>query len=153
MILEVDIITTEDFDIDVGASASSNAAAAGKLDLAVVQLNKAGTVLGRNTPIATIDALVADYSGYADGTITWTGSRKTDDGKLELTGTVPEFVPSGSGVTNMIGSVAIYNAGKTKVYAVANFDGVGLPMNSTLSSIIAAVALRFSDVGKLRVIT
>lgn len=143
--LELELIATQDCDIDVGASAISHAAAAGKLDLVNIQLNKAGTVLDRDTAKATIDGLIADYDGYADGVVTWSAATKSDDNKLEYQGTTTEFRPTGAVANNNIGSIAVYNTAKTKVYFVANIEGPGMPMRNTLDNIRVTLAWRPSS--------
>jgi hypothetical protein len=150
---EVDLIATQDCDIDVGASAIAHVAAVGKLDLAVLVPLKAGTVVDRSTPKATIDAAAADYSGYADGVVTWSAATLADDNGLEYIGTVPEYRPTGAVVQNTVGAFAVYNAAKTKVYFVANIPGVGLPMRSALDNFIAALRWRPSGQSKLNVIS
>lgn len=151
--MQVDLIPTQDCDIDVGASAISHAAAVGKLDLAVLVPLKAGDVLGRTTPKAAIDGRSANYAGYADGPIVWGPATRMDDNSLEFQGPVAEYRPTDGVTPNTIGGFAVYNAGKTKVYFVANVPGPGLPMNSALDNMICIVEWLPSGQSKLTIIT
>lgn len=151
MILELDLLPTQDCDLDVGVNATVHAAAAGKLDLAVVQANIAGTIIGIATPKATIDGLIGTYTGYADGVITWGSPTRGAGDKGEIPGTTPEFRPSDGVTPNMIGSFAVYNAAKTKVYFVANVPGVGLPMKDALDHFDLSIDFLPSGASKLLV--
>lgn len=142
MILELPLALTNDAYIDILTSATSHAAAAGKVDLAVMQLSKGVHVYDRNTPPATVLGDIATYDGYDDLPLTFSPATGTDDGNIEFQGEVAEFRPTGSVLTNTIKNISVWNAGKTKLYGVANFEGDGVPMGSTLDNIKATVALR-----------
>ncbi len=142
MQLELDLLLTEDYAIDAGDNFTRHTTAIGKADVALVQLVKGPDAIAPTTPVATITAAIATYTTYADGAVTWGTATRTDDGNLEYQGEAPEFRPSDAVAPNVIKALAFFNAGKTKVYGVANFPGDGVPMNDALDAIKITLALR-----------
>ena len=140
----MDLIGTKALDADVGHNATVHVAAVGCLDLCTVDLYKWNEPLTKNTTFAdlAVAGRIADYDGYADGVVTWTTVRSADTGEVEFIGSVPEFKPTGSVTPNTIYSLAVKDAGASKVYMVANFDNAPLPMGSALDSIIVTLRYR-----------
>lgn len=86
----------------------------------------------------------ADYSGYAEETVTWNAVTLNDAGQLEVVGQFGEFRPSSSLVTNAIWGCYL-TAPLVGLVAAARFTNGPLPMVSTLSSILAVYRLRLSN--------
>lgn len=137
----MDLVATQDLEIELGKSAVASVATVGCLDGCTVDLVKDDITLNRTTTKAAADAAVATYSGYAQGDITWSAPTISDDGEIEFLGTTDEFRPTGSGTTNSIYGLYVKNAGNTKLLFAGAFDDAPLPMASTLDSIV--VTLRF----------
>jgi hypothetical protein len=124
------LVTTEDFAKDAGADVI-----AGSLTGAKVKLLKETVELSPTVLLADLVAAEADYTGYAEAAVTWSAVTRGDDGVIEFLGTVPEFRPTGTVLTNAIFGLFVVDALEAVVYMVAAFEGGPLPMESALDSI------------------
>jgi hypothetical protein len=132
----MDLIGNQQLDLDLAADA-----VAGSLAAAVIDLFQSDTVVDRNTVVG--DLVVADYSGYAQKVITWLAPSISDDGQIEVIGTVTEWRPTSSAVVNSIYGLLVRAAGVgPPLYFVARFDDAPLPMGGTLDSIILTLRWR-----------
>jgi len=61
---------------------------------AEVHLGKEDLVPDRNTPLATLQAGEADYTGYVAGALTWLAPSISDDGKAEVVSKLCDFTPN-----------------------------------------------------------
>lgn len=99
------------------------------------------------TPATIVgDVTEADYSGYAAKAVTFLAPSISDDGQPELVGTVAEFRPTGTTVTNVIYGGWIVNATSALRYWF-RFDNPPLPMGATTDSILLTVRVRMSPSG------
>lgn len=114
----------------------------GYLAGATVDLYQAEIAINQTTPLSEFTSNLANYTGYAQGAITWGPATVADDGTVEILGTVPEFRPTGTAVTNTIWGLFIRDAGGTALYFAGQFDGAPLPMGSTLDSILLTLRFR-----------
>lgn len=115
---------------------------AGKLADAHIGLYKApGVALNQNTVKADITALIANYDGYAEANIDWSTASISDDGYVEVVGTVPEFRPTGSNVDNEIVGAFITANSDDALLMFGEFDDSFL-MNSNLDAAVVMVRYR-----------
>jgi hypothetical protein len=143
---QLDVIVTDQLAKDVGNNATVHVAAVGCLDLAVCQLVKPGVALAKDTLLADVVARVADYTGYANGAIVWSGPTvNTEDGKIEYKGTVSQFRPTDGVTPNTIAGIAVIDVGGTKLYMVANISGTPIPMRDQFSAMDVTLLWRPQD--------
>jgi hypothetical protein len=128
-------------DFDIALAGDAVTALTGTLTGAKLHLTKDALAIDRNTTLADLAAIEADYNTYAAASITWLAVSIADDGSVELVGTVPEFRPTDALAPNDIHAAYITDSGATVKYFAAAFDDGPLPMNQTTDSII--VTLRF----------
>lgn len=108
---------------------------------AICQLFQTPITITPNTPLATFTAAVATYSGYASATIAWSTPSLSNEGIVEVLGTMTVFKPTGSTITNGIYGLYITDSGGTDLLFAGQFDNVPISMESTLDKI--AVTIRY----------
>lgn len=138
----MDLIETQTSQLHRALNDTVHVAAVGYLDLCVVSLTKAQVALSPTTPLATLQAAEADYTGYAAGVITWQTPTTADDQTVEVVGTVPVFRPTDAVAPNNVWDVFITNAGGTLLFFLGQFDNAPLPMVSALDQILLTIRYR-----------
>lgn len=133
----MDLIQTQAFDLDV-----ATAEIAGTLDGALLCLTKTSATLDKDTTLAALELIEADYNTYARTAIIWGDPSVSDDGQVEVVGSVAEFRPTDALAPNQVFGVFILDTTEAKVYFVGALDGAPLGMNTTLDSLILTVRYR-----------
>lgn len=111
-----------------------------------------GALIGAEVELFTDDVLptsmsvladftLATYDGYAAEAVTWLAPSVSDDGKVEIVGTVGEFRPTGATTPNDIFGFLITDGGGNLLYG-GRFPDAPLPMNTTLDQIIVTPRAR-----------
>jgi len=131
----MDIIGNNGLDQVVGDDA-----VAGGLNLCTMRLFKAPFTVDRNTLLADLTAIEADYTGYAAEAIVWSAPTISDDGQIEYQGVTGEFRPTGTAITNSIYGGFIV-AGGALMWAW-EFPNGPLPMGSALDNIVVTPRFR-----------
>jgi len=116
----------------------------GPLDGAKARLFKSDTPVTPTTPLGAYTT--ADYTGYADKTITWSALTINDLGGLEIQGVVTEFRPTADTVGNVIYGLVVLTSGGALRLA-GRFDNPPLPMNSALDNILPIIIVRANPLG------
>lgn len=99
-------------------------------------------VITPQTPVATFTAALATYTGYAQGVVTWLAPSVSDDGTVEVAGTIPEFRPTDGVTPNVIYGVFCRAAVGGALLFAAAFDNGPLPMENALNAILLTVRYR-----------
>src|SRR5690242_7319844 len=103
---------------------------AGALLAAKIDLYKTDVTITPNNVLTDFNAHVADFTGYAQGTITWNTPTIADDGTVEVIGTVPMWAPTDAVHPNMIyGCYITLAVGGALAYA-GRFDTAPVPMEN-----------------------
>lgn len=121
-------------DLDVAADA-----VAGSLDALAIDLVKINGPFGRNPDTAALVAGIADFTGYAEGVVTWEPPSLDDAGEVEVVGTCPAFRATGTTVTNQVYGVIVRNTAKTKMYFNGPIDGAPIDFLSALDQLIVTL--------------
>lgn len=101
--------------------------------------------LTTNPPLATFQAAIADYAGYAQGVVTWDTPSVSDDGTVEVIGTYDQFRPTDSVNPNGIWGVYFTAAIGGALVFFGQFDTAPLPMASALNQITITLRYRPAD--------
>ncbi len=145
----MDFISNQAFDIlaIVGAKTATMATA-------TVGLTKTQIPLDADTTIEDLEAVEADYTGYARKAITWLAATVSDTGDVELVGTVPAFAPTDDDVPNTIYALFVYATLPAELLClVAEFDNAPLPMIGPTSLLIVTLRFRADFGGIVAVVT
>lgn len=135
----VEILMQQFEGLELGVAADVLAAT---LDGALVHLTKTALTINRSTTKAALDALKANYVGYAGEVITWGAPSRSDGGVIEAVGTVGEFRPSDAVTPNDVWAVYIHMAAGGALLFAAQLPDAPLPMRSALDSLIVSVRYR-----------
>lgn len=123
------------------------------LDLAATADIIAGSLAGAKAVLYKTDVLptflsvigdftLADYVGAVPLAVTWLAPSVSDDGHVEVVGTIPEFRPTNSVTPNTVFGVLLTNGAGTSLLIGGRFDNAPLPMNSNLDAIVLTVRVR-----------
>lgn len=124
---------------------------AGHLAAVSVGLYKTDIELTEGLTFADLDAVKANYTGYAAEAVTWSAVTVSDDGEVELIGVVGEFRPTGMAVTNTVYGAYVFDPVATTLKLVGRFDDAPLPMASADDAILVTLRYRLKD-GSLAVV-
>lgn len=117
----------------------------GTLDAMLVDLYQNDFAASRGTVLA--DLTVATFSGYAQKTVTWLGTSISDDGNPEAMGTMSEWRPNATTITNEIfGLYATAAVGGALLFC-ARFDDAPLPMATVFDTILCTLRYRPTNGG------
>ena len=114
----------------------------GILNGAKVGLTKALVDFDPNQPPGQVGTNECDYAGYARAAVTWNAPSISDDGQLEIVGTVPEFRPTDATVDNNAYQAFLVDSAGAKYLGSGQLDGNPIPMGTTLDALV--VTMRFS---------
>jgi len=114
----------------------------GVLDGAVIRLFK-NDVMPTLTSV-TADFTETDYVGFGDQTITWLEPSISDDGTIEVLGTVGEFRPTNDVTPNQVYGALLLDSTTAMLFG-GRFEGAPLPMESATDSILITVRFRPAD--------
>lgn len=117
-------------EIDVATDAT-----AGSLLGALACLTKSPLTINRDTTKAALDAIKADYTGYAEKVITWQAPSRADDGTIECIGTMAAFRPTDAVAPNDCWALYIHETAAGPLLWACQFPGAPLPMQSALDEI------------------
>lgn len=94
--------------------------AMGRLDAAIVRLYQEGYTPTESSTMADLDAVEADYDGYAEAAIVdWNEAGTDDDGEVIITADSTQFIPTGVTTPNSIGGYYVVDStGATLKFAV-----------------------------------
>lgn len=115
---------------------------AGVLADAKLRLYKDPVPLNESTTTADLNAQVANYDGYAAANIDWSDPSISDDGKVEVIGTVPQFRPTGNNVDNDITGCYITHNGDNDVLYFGAFDDGPVPMKEETDALNVILRVR-----------
>lgn len=133
----VEVMGNDYLDLELAADATTSASTTfGVLNKLKVDLFKADIVPARDTPLGTYQAAVADYDGYGSATVTWNGPSRSDTGKIEVVGTVPEFRPTGTTTPNTVFGFFTTTFGDNSLGYAGRFDDAPIPMEDALDAIV-----------------
>lgn len=127
------------------ARAAADTAEDGPLDGLKVYLFKENLAFNADTPITTFQAAQADYAGFTWLPVTWQLPTISDDGIVEVVGTVAAFRPTASTTENDIWGLYADVVGDANWVFAGTFDDAPLPMNNTLDSILVTLRYRPAD--------
>lgn len=100
----------------------------------------------RQTTQDELEAVEADYSGYSAGAVTWLAPSISDDGTVEVIGTIPEFRPTATTIGNTIYGAWGQRAGADSIAFAAALDAEA-PMYATTDSLLLTIRLRVPSGG------
>jgi hypothetical protein len=118
---------------------------AGELTGTKVHLYKTALPVDGTTDLATFHTDEATFTGYAAKSITWLTPSVSDDGIVEVVGTVPEFRPTDSVAPNDIWGIYITDTAAATLLFCGQFDNPPLPMNGTTDAIVVTIRFRPAD--------
>lgn len=95
---------------------------------------------------------LADYSGYAEEAITWGAVSVSDDGVVESIGTVGEFRPTSSVVTNAIYGGMLWNSAGALLGAF-RLENPPVGMAGVLDVLLLTIRLRLTPGGLVVVVS
>lgn len=145
----MDLIVGNNYlDTQVGALA-----VAGFMATPDLHLTKAALTIDRDTVVADLDAIEADYSGYAVEVGAWSVVTISDDGKIEYQCVVGEFRPNASAVANTIYGWYMTKTGTGELIMAGSFDEAPIPMGSALDNLVITPRWRTETGGILEVLT
>lgn len=130
------------------ASQLARAAAdvAGYLAAMKVDLYQTDIDLATFPPIATFTAEIANFTGYAQGVVTWDTPSVADDGTVEVLGAVPQWRPTDAVTPNNVyGIFCRAAAGGGALLFTGRFDDAPEPMASALDQITITIRYRPAD--------
>lgn len=150
----MELIGTELLDETIGlAGAGSASIANGPLYQAQCRLFNADIPVDAATPLATLVAAEADYTGYAAGSSTFGGPFRADDGAIEMVSQQMSFRPTDAVTPNNIWGLFVTNAAGTNLLFVSRFDNPPVPMGSALDDIKVNLRWRPSTSGLVAVVS
>jgi len=114
----------------------------GVLENAVIRLFK-NDVMPTQTSV-TGDFTPTDYVGFGDQVITWLEPSISDDGTIEVIGTVPEFRPTNDVTPNDVFGALLLDDADIMLFG-GRFEGAPLPMEKATDSILVTVRFRPAD--------
>jgi len=123
---------------------------AAPLDGAEIGLFQNNITPDANTVLA--DLTECDYTGYAQEAITWLVPSISDAGTPQVVGTVVEFRPTGTTVTNFAYGLFMLD-GSGAFVGAARFPDAPYPMQATTDSIVVMPAYQVSDSGQVAVVS
>lgn len=103
------------------------------------------------TPLATFTAVIANYTGYAQGAVTWEVPSVADDGTVEVIGNFAVWRPTDAVTPNNIWGIFFRAAIGGALLFAGQFDGAPLPMANALQQI--AITLRYRPATNSVVVT
>jgi len=99
------------------------------------------------------DFEVCDYTGYATKVPTWSAPSIGDDGLVETLGTMSEWRPTGTAITNLVYGIVVKKAVTFEYLFAARFDAAPLPMASAMDVILTTLRIRQTASGLVVVIS
>lgn len=136
------LIETQASQLARALSDTNAVATAGYLNAAKINTYQEEVALSPTTTNAELLALVNDYAGYLEGTITWQVPVIADDGTVEVIGTCPVWRPTDGTDPEVSWGLWISNAGTTVAYFMGQFDGAPLSMADANNSISVVIRYR-----------
>ena len=136
------LVGNQDLDLALAAAGIAATAAVGPLHNLKADLCQTSMTIDRNTDLAALEAGVATFGGYVQGTVTWDAPSLSDDGNIEVVGTMPVWRPTDTTVPNVIYSIYFTEAVGSLLMFCASFDNGPLPMNDTLDQIMCVIRWR-----------
>lgn len=118
-----------------------------------LHLTKSALTIDRETTLAELDAIEADYSGYAVEVGAWSVVTISDDGKIEYQCIVPEFRPNATTITNNIFGWYMTKTGTGELLMAGSFEEAPIPMGSALNNLIITPRWRTETGGLTPVLT
>lgn len=115
---------------------------AGYLASAKIDLYTAVVPLSETTTKEMLEDLVADYNGYAQGTLTWQTPSISDDGVVESIGTCAVFVPSDALQPNSIVGAYVTGNDDGPLLFFGPLADSPISMNSTRDRLTVVVRYR-----------
>lgn len=107
-----------------------------------IHLTKAEIAITNATTLAELNAVEANYTGYALQTVVWLDPSVADDGTVEVLSEAMEFRPTGTTVTNVIWACyALAAVGGALLFA-GSLDGAPITMGSALNSLVLVIRYR-----------
>jgi hypothetical protein len=139
------VIVTPAFKLALAANGVASPAALGVLFGAKMDLCKVDAPLSPTIPLATLTAGIANFTGYAQGTVTWDAPSVAGDNTVEVVGNMPLWRPSDAVTPNVIFDWFMTAAVGGALLMMARFDGAPLPMGTALNQIQLVMRWRPSD--------
>lgn len=149
----MELVGNDHIDVLVATDATSDVSfTMGALSGMKIDLYQADITPARDTDLQTYLDGIADYSGYAQGDVTWGVPARADDGAIEVLGTTDVFKPNASTVGNNIFGLFTTLSDDSLGFA-ARFDNPPIPMGDTLDQITVTLRYRPTDGGLVAVIS
>lgn len=137
-LLEFQIATLDRATNDIQAAAG----VAGFLNAAKLHWTKEIIDINEDTTLAELDAIEADYDGYAAQTLVWGPPTVADDNTVEVVSVAQIYTPTGATTPNQLYAAYIDNSGGTKVYFARQANEAPIPMNDALDTMTVVVRYR-----------
>ena len=115
---------------------------AGNMLGCLIDLYQTPVPLNEDTALIDLQNVVADYTGYAQGLLTWQDPSIADDGEVECIGTCPVFRPTGTAVQNEIVGCFLTSDPAGGLLYFGPLDGQPISMHSATDSITVVVRYR-----------
>lgn len=124
------------FEFQASQVARATADIAGPLLALKVDLMKMPPIaITPSTVVGDLTAKIADYEGYAQGTVTWDDPSLDANGAVEVVGTAIVYRPTGDATPNQIwGAFCRASVGGALLFA-GSIDGAPIPMNTELNQL------------------
>lgn len=124
------------------ARATADTITPAPLFAAKCHLYKVSIPITKDTPLATLVAAAADYTGHTEPTITWADPTLSSDGVVEVLGTMTIFQPTGTTITNGIYGLFITDTAVAVLLFAGQFDNVPISMESPLDKLQVTIRYR-----------
>jgi len=118
---------------------------AGSLAGLKVDLTKEALPVDGTTTLAEFNAVKADFTGYAQGEVTWLDPSISDDGTVEVVGTIDEWRPTAITVGNDVFDAYFTAAVGGALMFAGQLDGIPVPMRAVTDSLVLTVRYRPAD--------
>jgi hypothetical protein len=146
----MELLATQYLDLQTSLAATgSSSIASTALGDASVHLFNANIDITKDTTLAELLAIEADYQGYGAESITWNPPNVSSDGAVEVIGDVGQFRATGSDSPNGIWGLWVEN-GDSSLCLVGKFDSPPIPIVDTLSLLEVTLRYRPTNGGRSR---
>lgn len=137
------LFTNDAFDLRIGNNLTGNSTVGtAPLGSASVGLVSSDSVpFNRDTTLAELTPIEGGYTGYARKPVTWNAASISDDGTVEMVGTVPEFRPTGASTVSMFG-LFLTGLDSATLAGCGPLDGAPTPMIDGNSAIVVTIRFR-----------